>query len=64
MEVYVQPDGRVGDARIVQTSGYEAFDRTTLNEAKRKWRLQPATRDGTAVPQWYRTRVGFKLTNQ
>jgi TonB family protein len=64
VEVYVQPDGRVGDARIVQTSGHDAFDSSTLNEAKRKWRMQPATRDGTAVAQWYRTRVVFKLTNQ
>jgi protein TonB len=64
VEVYVQPDGRVGEARIVQSSGHEAFDTTTLNEAKRKWRLQPAMRDGTAVAQWYRTRVIFKLTSQ
>ena len=64
VEVYVQPDGRVGDARIVKTSGYDAFDRNTLLEAKRKWRLMPATKDGSAVPQWYRMRVVFKLTKQ
>ena len=64
VEVFVQPDGRVGDARIVKTSGYEAFDRNTLDEAKRRWRLVPATRDGVAVPQWYRLRVVFKLKNQ
>jgi protein TonB len=64
VEVFVQPDGRVVDARIVKSSGYDAFDRNTLNEAKRKWRLLPATQDGSAIPQWYRTRVVFKLTNQ
>lgn len=64
VEVFVQPDGRVGDARIVRTSGYDAFDRNTLDEAKRKWRLVPATRDGVAIPQWYRLRVVFKLKNQ
>ncbi len=64
IEVYVQPDGRVADARIVKSSGYDAFDRNTLNEAKRKWRLLPAMQDGSAVPQWYRTRVVFKLTTQ
>jgi protein TonB len=64
VEVFVQPDGRVGDARIVRTSGYDAFDRNTLDEAKRKWKLVPATRDGVAIPQWYRLRVVFKLKNQ
>jgi len=64
VELFVQPDGRVGDARIVKTSGYDAFDRNTLDEAKRKWRLVPATRDGIATPQWYRMRVVFKLKNQ
>jgi len=64
VELFVQPDGRVGEARIVKTSGYDAFDRNTLDEAKRKWRLIPATRDGVATPQWYRMRVVFKLKNQ
>ena len=64
VELLVQPDGRVGDARIVRTSGFDAFDRNTLDEAKRRWRLVPATRDGVAVPQWYRMRVVFKLKTQ
>jgi protein TonB len=64
VEVFVQPDGRVADARILKSSGYEAFDRNTLDEAKRRWRLVPATRDGVPVPQWYRLRVVFKLKNQ
>jgi protein TonB len=64
VEVFVQPDGRVADARILKSSGYDAFDRNTLDEAKRRWRLVPATRDGVPVPQWYRLRVVFKLKNQ
>jgi|SRR5215831_15736420 len=61
VEVYVQPDGRVGDARIAKTSGHDAFDRATLEEARRSWRLVPATRNGQAVAQWYRLRVSFRL---
>jgi protein TonB len=64
VEVYVLPNGRVGDARIVKSTGFERMDRATLEEARRNWRLIPATRDGVAVPQWYRLRVVFKLTNQ
>jgi len=64
VEVYVLPNGRVSDARIVKSSGFPRLDRATLDEAKRNWRLIPATRDGVAIPQWYRLRVVFKLNRQ
>jgi len=64
VEVFVQPNGRVADARIVRSSGFELFDRATLDEARRNWRLLPATRNGEPYAQWYRLRVVFKLKNQ
>ena len=64
VEVFVQPSGRVADARIVRSSGHELFDRATLDEARRNWRLLPATRNGEPYAQWYRLRVVFKLKNQ
>ena len=64
VEVYVLPDGRVGDARILKSSGFQRMERTTLDEAKRRWRLIPATRDGVPFAQWHRLRVVFKLRNQ
>jgi protein TonB len=64
VEVYVLPNGRVGDARIVRSTGFESMDRSALDEAKRNWRLIPATRDGVPIAQWYKVRVTFRLTNQ
>jgi len=64
VEVYVMPNGRVGDARILRSTGFERLDRATIEEAKRNWRLVPATRDGQPIAQWYRLRVVFKLTDQ
>ena len=64
VEVYVLPDGRVGDARILKSSGFQRMERSTLDEAKRRWRLIPATRDGVPFAQWHRLRVVFKLKNQ
>jgi protein TonB len=64
LEVYVLPNGRVGDARVRKTSGFEDFDRAALQEARRSWRLTPATRDGVPFAQWYALRVVFKLKNQ
>ena len=64
VEVYVLPNGRVGDARIVRGSGFERLDQSAIEEAKRNWKLVPATRDGVPFAQWYRVRVTFKLTNK
>jgi protein TonB len=64
IEVYVLPNGRVGDARIVKSTGFESLDRSALEEAKRKWRLAPATKDGVPFAQWHRLRVTFKLNQQ
>lgn len=63
VEVYVLPNGRVGDARIARSSGFERLDQSAIEEAKRSWRLAPATRDGVPFAQWYKVRVTFKLTN-
>jgi protein TonB len=64
LQVYVLANGRVGDARVLKSSGFEDFDRAALQEARRSWRLKPATRDGAPVAQWYSLRVVFKLKNQ
>jgi protein TonB len=64
IEIYVLPNGRVGDARVLRSSGFERMDQSALDEAKRRWRMLPATRDGEPVAQWHSLRVVFKLKNQ
>jgi protein TonB len=64
LEVYVLPNGRVGDARIVRSTGFERLDRSAIEEAKRHWRLVPGSRNGEPEAQWYKVRVTFKITNQ
>jgi protein TonB len=64
VELYVLPNGRVGDVRILHSSGFERLDQSTIDEAKRNWRLLPATRAGVPFAQWYKMRVTFKLTSR
>ena len=64
IEVYVLPNGRVGDARVAKSTGFAELDLAAIAEAKRNWRLLPATRDGTPIAQWHRLRVTFKLNEQ
>jgi protein TonB len=61
LEVYVLPSGRVGDVRVIKSTGREALDNSAIAEAKRFWKLLPATRDGEPIAQWHRLRVTFKL---
>lgn len=61
LEVYVLPNGRIGDVRIIRSTGHPRLDQSAIDEAKKTWRLIPATRDGVAIAQWHRLRVVFQL---
>ena len=64
LEIYVLPNGRVGDARVLKSTGSRTLDQSAIDEARRKWRLKPATRDGVPQAQWHRLRVVFELKNR
>ncbi|HET9391124.1 MAG TPA: TonB family protein [Steroidobacteraceae bacterium] len=64
LEVLVGPDGRVRDARVLRTSGSSILDQAAVDEARRHWKLRPATRDGVPFEQWYTLRVVFHLQSR
>jgi protein TonB len=64
IEIYVLPDGRIGDARLLKSTGSPTLDQSAVDEAKRKWRMLPATRDGVPYAQWHRLRVVFNLRDR
>jgi len=64
IEVYVMPNGRVADARVVKSTGFAELDLAAIAEAKRNWRLLPATRNGEPIAQWHSLRVTFKLNER
>ncbi len=61
IEVLVGRDGRVVDARVARGSGYPRLDQAAIAEARRTWRLTPATVGGEPVEMWHRIRVTFRL---
>jgi protein TonB len=63
LEVYVLETGRVGEARVKQSSGFPRLDEAAVREVKRSWRLVPGTENGKAVPMWGQFAVTFKLTD-
>jgi len=60
--LYVQPNGRVSEAKVQRSSGFPRLDESAVNEAKRAWRFVPNTQGGTAVAGWCTIAIKFKLT--
>jgi protein TonB len=61
LSILIGIDGRVRDAKVVQSSGSAKLDQAAINEAKTHWHLKPATRDGVAFEEWLTLRVVFRL---
>lgn len=61
LNLLIGPNGRVQDAKILQSSGHDLLDRAALRHAQREWRFLPATEGGEPVTKWFRFAVEFKL---
>jgi periplasmic protein TonB len=62
LALQILPNGRVGDVRIEQSSGYVKLDDSAAKEARR-WRMKPGTSGGTATAMWKRVPIKFQLKN-
>lgn len=56
-------DGRVTQCEIVQSSGFKRLDDATCSIIQRRFRFNPATRDGQPVPERKTQPVRWRLTN-
>jgi protein TonB len=63
LDIYVLENGRVGEAKVKQSSGTPELDESAVREARRSWKLVPGTEDGKPVAMWYSLQVTFKLTD-
>lgn len=60
VRVLVGPDGRVKQVEKVDAAD-DAFYQATAQQALKRWRFKPATRDGVAVEGWRTMTVRFEL---
>ena len=61
LRVRVGTDGRILEAIVLSSSGYDSLDRAAVMQALRKWRFTPATENGVAVESWVKAPVRFEL---
>lgn len=59
----VGADGRVTQCEVVQSSGFKRLDDATCSIIQRRFRFNPATRDGQPVPERKTQPVRWRLTN-
>lgn len=62
VRVLVGTDGRAKDIELISTP-HPKFWETTRKHALRKWRFQPATRDGTPIESWITLKVRFEINS-
>jgi len=60
VRVLVGTDGRVDEIERVSAAS-EAFWRATEEQARRRWRFRPGTRDGVPVAAWRTMALTFRL---
>jgi periplasmic protein TonB len=60
LSIEILPNGRVGQVRLDQSSGFVRLDESAMREA-RKWRMKPGMQDGVATSMWKRVPITFQL---
>lgn len=59
-DVYILPDGTVGEIKLKRSSGFARLDEAAL-EAVRRWRYVPAKRGDEPIPFWYVQPIDFAM---
>ncbi len=59
-DVYILPDGRVGEIKLRRSSGFRYLDEAAM-QAVRRWRYVPARRGDEPIPYWYIQPIMFSL---
>jgi protein TonB len=60
--VYVLPNGKIGEARIARSSGFQRLDNAAVKEAMSNWRLLPNEENGVPIGSWVTLAITFRLT--
>lgn len=61
LQIYVNEEGRVVDAKVAKSSGHKRLDEAAVKHVKRAWRFKPGTKNGKVFGTWMTVPVRFVL---
>ncbi len=61
LSALVLESGRIGEIKIVKSSGFEKLDEAAVKDVQRNWRFVPGKEDGKPVSMWHTFNVIFRL---
>jgi protein TonB len=61
LSALVLESGKIGDIKIVKSSGFEKLDEAAVKDVQRNWRFVPGKEDGKPVSMWHTFQVTFRL---
>lgn len=61
LRVLVMPDGSVGDAQVLRSTGEREIDRIAIETVKDSWRYLPASINGKPIEAWTTVIVRFAI---
>lgn len=64
MNIYIGEDGRVADAQVTTSSGFDRLDTATINHAKRSWKFVPCIQGGKPTGFWAKKKLTWKLEDE
>jgi protein TonB len=61
LQILVDEEGRVTNAKVAKSSGFQRLDDAAVKHVTRAWRFTPGTRDGKPAAMWLTVPVRFVL---
>ncbi len=61
LNLFITPEGRVGEVQIFSSSGSPRLDEAAVKHAKRNWSFSACTEGGKAVGCWFKTKLVWEL---
>jgi protein TonB len=61
LALYLGEDGKVMDAKVEASSGFERLDDSAVKHAVRAWKFEPCMKGSQPVACWHRIKFRFKI---